>query len=89
MLFETIELVARREGQVLASYTLQPGDYLIGRDPACPIHVDSPEISRKHARLIFAQGKLEIEDAGGRYGTIIDNQQVINPSHSHPTNVTN
>ena len=77
MLFETIELVARREGQILASYTLHPGDYLIGRDPACPIHVDSPEISRKHARLIFAQGKLEIEDAGGRYGTFIDNQQVI------------
>ena len=77
MPLEAIELVARREGQVLASYALQPGDYLIGRDPACPIHVDSPEISRKHARLLFTQGQLEIEDAGGRYGTFIDNQQVI------------
>ena len=77
MPLEAIRLVACREGQILASYALQPGDYLIGRDPACPIHVDSPEISRKHARLIFTQGQLEIEDAGGRYGTFIDNQQVI------------
>ena len=77
MSLEAIQLVARRDGQVLASYALQPGDYLIGRDPACPIQVDSPEISRKHARLILAQGRLEIEDAGGRYGTFIDNQQVI------------
>ena len=76
MPLEAIQLVARREGRVLASYALQPGDYLIGRDPACHIHVDSPEISRKHARLIFTQGRLEIEDAGGRYGTFIDNQQV-------------
>ena len=77
MPLEAIQLVARREGQVLASYALQPGDFLIGRDPACPIHVDSPEISRTHARLIFDRGRLEIEDAGGRYGTFIDNQQVI------------
>jgi len=76
MPLEAIQLVARREGRVLASYALQPGDYLIGRDPTCHIHVDSPEISRKHARLIFTQGRLEIEDAGGRYGTFIDNQQV-------------
>ena len=77
MPLEAIQLVARREGQVLASYALQPGDFLIGRDPACPIHVDSPEISRTHARLIFDRDRLEIEDAGGRYGTFIDNQQVI------------
>jgi len=84
MPLEAIELVARREGQVLASYALQPGDYLIGRDSACPIHVDSPEISRKHARLIFAQGRLEIEDAGGRYGTFIDNQQVVGRQPFNP-----
>ncbi len=85
MPLEAIQLVARREGQILASYALQPGDYLIGRDPACPIHVDSPEISRKHARLIFAQDQLEIEDAGGRYGTFIENQQVIGRQQLGPS----
>ncbi|MBL68001.1 MAG: hypothetical protein CMO74_06050 [Verrucomicrobiales bacterium] len=74
---EAIQVVAQRDGAAIASVTLAPGDYLIGRDPACPIHVDSPEISRKHARLILANGQIEIEHAGGRYGTFINNQQII------------
>jgi len=70
-----IKLVALREGEALAQYTLVPGEYLVGRDPACPVHVDSPEVSRKHAKLIVGKS-LEIEDVGGRYGTFIDNQKI-------------
>lgn len=70
-----IQLVAQREGESLAQYTLVPGEYLIGRDQACPIHIDSPEVSRKHAKLILSD-TLAIEDVGGRYGTFIDNQKI-------------
>ena len=54
-----IKLVALREGEALAQYTLVPGEYLVGRDPACSVHIDSPEVSRKHAKLIVASGSCE------------------------------
>ena len=59
-----IQLVARKGDQVLANFELEPGDYLIGRDPSCPITLDSPEISRKHAQLHVAQTHFSIEDVG-------------------------
>jgi serine/threonine protein kinase len=72
-----IQLVAQKHGQNLANFGLEPGDYLIGRDPACSIAIDSPEISRKHAKLHVAHDHFTIEDVGGRFGTHIDGQQIV------------
>jgi hypothetical protein len=72
-----IQLVARKGDQVLANLGLEPGDYLIGRDPACPIAIDSPEISRKHAQLHIAHDHFTIEDVGGRFGTQLDGRQIV------------
>lgn len=72
-----IQLVARKGDQVLANLGLEPGDYLIGRDPACPITIDSPEISRKHAQLQVAHDHFAIEDVGGRFGTHLDGRQIV------------
>ena len=73
----TVQLVARKGDRVLACYALEPGEYLIGRDPTCPIVVPAEEISRRHARLIITPDALEIEDSGSRYGTFIDGQQIV------------
>ncbi|MSR42717.1 MAG: FHA domain-containing protein, partial [Pedosphaera sp.] len=72
-----VQLVARKGDQVLACYALEPGEYIIGRDPACPIVVPAEEISRRHARIIVTRDALEIEDTGSRYGTFIDGQQIV------------
>ena len=72
-----IQLVARKDDQVLANFGLEPGDYLIGRDPSCPITLDSPEVSRKHAQLHVAQDNFSIEDVGGRFGTQLDGRQIV------------
>lgn len=72
-----IQLVAQKGGQVLANYGLEPGDYLIGRDPSCPISLDSPEISRKHAQLHVAHDHFSIEDVGGRFGTQLNGRQIV------------
>jgi serine/threonine protein kinase len=72
-----VQLVARKGDQTLACYALEPGEYLIGRDPACPIVIPAQEISRRHARLIIAPGTFEIEDVGSRYGTFLDGQQIV------------
>ncbi len=72
-----IQLVARKGDHVLANLGLEPGDYLIGRDSACPITIDSPEISRKHAQLHVAHDYFAIEDVGGRFGTHLDGRQIV------------
>ncbi len=71
-----VQVEARRDGQLLSSQSIQPGEHLMGRDPACSICVDSPEVSRKHARLIFDGVRIEVEDVGGRYGTFIGGRQI-------------
>ena len=72
-----IQLVARKGDQVLANFGLEPGDYLIGRDPACSIVIDSPEISREHAQLRVTHDHFTIEDVGGRFGTHLDGRQIV------------
>ena len=61
-----------------------PGDYPIGRDPACSIHLASPDVSRKHAQLTVTPEGCAIEDIGGRYGTLIDNRQIAGKVRVQP-----
>ncbi|MSR67076.1 MAG: FHA domain-containing protein [Pedosphaera sp.] len=71
-----IQLTVRKGGATLFQCQLEPGEYLLGRDPACPVPIPSPEVSRKHAKLAYVDGRLEIEDVGGRYGTFVDNRRI-------------
>jgi two-component system, NtrC family, response regulator AtoC len=43
----------------------------IGRDATAEIHIDSPQISRRHAALEIDNGKLSILDLGSSNGTIV------------------
>jgi serine/threonine protein kinase len=71
------ETIVRKDAQRLARYVLEPGEYLIGRDPSCRVFVDSPDVSRKHARLLIDDGGVQIEDLGSSGGTWIGGEQVI------------
>ena len=63
------EIVVRQADSPLARYLLRPGEYFIGRDAACEIQIDAPEISRRHARLTINDTDLVIEDLGSTCGT--------------------
>jgi class 3 adenylate cyclase len=55
------KLMARREGVV------------IGRDfDQCDVVLSHATVSRRHARLLFAKGVLQIEDLGSTNGTSVD-----------------
>ena len=73
------QLVATKAGQELVRFALEPGQYLIGRDRSCQITVPSPEISRQHARLTVSDGYCTLEDAGGKFGTRVDDRQIAGP----------
>jgi DNA-binding winged helix-turn-helix (wHTH) protein len=48
---------------------LAEGANLIGRDEDATVRIDSPEVSRRHARLSVAGGVVTLEDLGSKNGT--------------------
>jgi hypothetical protein len=48
----------------------------IGRDPANEMHIDDPEVSRHHARVILHNGVVWVQDAGSRNGVFVNGARV-------------
>jgi ABC-type multidrug transport system ATPase subunit/pSer/pThr/pTyr-binding forkhead associated (FHA) protein len=44
----------------------------LGRDPACDIQLDSPGVSRLHARLLLQADAILLEDLGSSNGTFVN-----------------
>jgi len=65
---------------LIAKYTIEHGEYIIGRDTACPIFIDADLVSRHHARLTFNSFELVVEDLGSSNGVFIDGVQVQLPT---------
>lgn len=64
-----------REGEVaVGRYVIEPGEYTVGRDTACQIRVNRPDVSRQHARLVFTAQGCEVEDLGSKSGTAVGGQ---------------
>ncbi|HTY41617.1 MAG TPA: FHA domain-containing protein [Thermoanaerobaculia bacterium] len=62
---------------------LQPGETLIGRDPGAELYIDHPSVSRRHARIIAAEGSAALEDLGSKNGTRLDDRMVEAPAALH------
>ena len=55
---------------------LMEGVNVIGRAPDATIQLDSPGISRYHARIVVAQGEATLEDAGSKNGTQLNARRI-------------
>ena len=67
---------------VLADATRVPltGELAIGRAPGNALQLADPSVSRRHARIVLANGAgAVIEDAGSSHGTFLDGHRVIEP----------
>jgi DNA-binding winged helix-turn-helix (wHTH) protein len=58
---------------------LHAGENIIGRDPASAVLIDSPDVSRQHARLYVSHDHVLIEDLGSKNGTFIGDERVSSP----------
>ena len=56
--------------------TLGEGAYVLGRDPDAEILLDSPGVSRRHARITIAGGAATLEDLGSKNGTFAAGERV-------------
>jgi two-component system cell cycle response regulator len=70
-------LIAHPENRRLgARYRLTPGSSIeVGRSPHAAISLpEVPSLSRNHARLRFADGRVLLEDLGSRNGTFVNDR---------------
>ena len=64
-----------------AEIPLDPAGVTLGRAPVCHIVLDSPRISRKHARIFQDPfGRWVVEDLGSRNGVWLGEQRVVSQS---------
>ena len=61
---------------ILALESLEGERILLGRHPRCAIVFDDPNVSRRHAELIFRDGVWVIRDLGSTNGTTVNGEPV-------------
>jgi DNA-binding winged helix-turn-helix (wHTH) protein len=55
---------------------LQRGENILGREPDDGINLDSPTVSRRHARISISGADAVIEDLGSKNGTFVGGEPV-------------
>jgi len=70
------EIIVTKDGAELSRKTVRPGDYVIGREPECEVHVDVEQISGRHAQLTVNFDHVLIEDLGSSNGTFVNGQPI-------------
>ena len=59
---------------------LHDGEHLLGRDADVAVWLDSPTVSRHHARIRISGCDVTIEDLGSKNGTLLRGERLITPS---------
>jgi DNA-binding winged helix-turn-helix (wHTH) protein len=60
---------------------LQPGDNILGRDIHDGISIESPSVSRRHARISVTADHATIHDLGSKNGTYVHGERVATAVH--------
>jgi pSer/pThr/pTyr-binding forkhead associated (FHA) protein len=60
--------------------TLSPGSYIIGRAGEAAVRVESPAVSRYHARILVDDATAMVEDLDSKNGTFVGNTRINRPT---------
>jgi DNA-binding CsgD family transcriptional regulator len=74
----THEFVLINKAPVLpfGDFSLEPGEYVVGRSSECDVPILDPTISRQHARLVVSESSIHVTDLGSRNGTFIQGEKI-------------
>jgi len=65
-----------KKGPVLGQrLTVKEGETVIGRDPKADIFLNDITVSRRHAKIMLADGKATAKDLGSLNGTYLNNER--------------
>ncbi len=75
----TYRLVLKSGANAGQIFPLDGPELTIGREPACDIVINDPEVSRRHVRLYLQGQNYVIEDYGSTNGTAVNGQKLRGP----------
>jgi DNA-binding winged helix-turn-helix (wHTH) protein len=58
---------------------LHDGENVIGREDDATAWIESASVSRRHARILIAEGRATLEDLGSKNGTFYRGQRITSP----------
>ena len=61
------------------AFALSQGAHFVGREPGVTVWLDSPKVSRHHARVVVTGAKATIEDLGSKNGTMVRGARISSP----------
>jgi DNA-binding winged helix-turn-helix (wHTH) protein len=65
-------------------FALTDGTHFVGREPGLAVHLDSPKVSRRHARLVLRDGHATLEDLDSKNGTFVRGIRISTPVALEP-----
>jgi S-DNA-T family DNA segregation ATPase FtsK/SpoIIIE len=72
-----VELVVNAGPQAGRRVSLLPGNYTLGRDPACDVLLDDPSVSRRHLQMEVGSETVKIRDLCSRNGSAVEGRTLI------------
>jgi DNA-binding winged helix-turn-helix (wHTH) protein len=61
-------------------FPLREGEHIVGREPAAAVCLESPKVSRRHARLIVTATGATLEDLGSKNGSFVRGIRITGPT---------
>jgi DNA-binding winged helix-turn-helix (wHTH) protein len=62
------------------SWPLYEGEQIVGREPGLEMHLDSPKVSRHHARITIRGDRATLEDLGSKNGSFVRDVRIDAPT---------
>ncbi len=73
---------------LIKTFPLEGREYIIGRADTCDIVLNSKEVSRRHSRISFENGRYVIEDLNSTNGTEVNGQRIERQILQHGDEIT-
>ena len=65
-------------------FSLANGEHIVGRDSNASVRLDSPKVSRQHARLVVTDVRATLHDLGSKNGSFVRGVRVTGPTTLQP-----